>query len=109
MSRRVKGTTLHVPIVHGSHAVWLGNKSSETKSHQWWIYLRPLDNVDLSHFIKHVEFTLHDSFEPAKRSKLPFSKLHCIYLVALTFFILLRCAFVANSLFSQRSQKLRIR
>lgn len=65
--RRVRGTVLHVPIVHGSHAVWQGSRSEETRTHRWWLYLRPLDNVDISHFIKYVEFALHDSFDPPVR------------------------------------------
>jgi YEATS domain-containing protein 4 len=69
--RRVRGTILHVPIVHGSHAVWQGPRGRETRSHRWWLYLRPLDNVDISHFIKCVEFVLHESFDPAVRSTFP--------------------------------------
>lgn len=75
--RRVRGTVLHVPVVHGSHAVWLGNRGSETRSHKWWIYLRPHDNVDISHFIKYVEFALHDSFDPPVRSAFHFMPLPC--------------------------------
>lgn len=66
--RRVRGTVLNVPVVHGSHAVWQGPRGSETRTHRWWLYLRPLDNVDISHFIKYVEFVLHDSFDPPVRS-----------------------------------------
>jgi transcription initiation factor IIF auxiliary subunit len=32
------------------------------------LYIRPFDVVDISHFIKHVEFVLHDSFDPPVRS-----------------------------------------
>lgn len=67
--RRVKGTVLHVPVVHGSHAVWQGPRGSETRTHRWWLYLRPLYNADISHFIKHVEFVLHESFDPPMRSE----------------------------------------
>lgn len=66
-SKRVRGTVLHVPIVHGSHAVWQGPQSTETRSHHWWLYVRPLDTVDISHFIREVEFVLHDSFDPPSR------------------------------------------
>lgn len=66
--RRVKGTVLHVPVIHGSVAQSLGSKATETRSHQWWIYLRPQENVQLSHFIKHVEFVLHESFDRPVRS-----------------------------------------
>lgn len=73
-SRRQRGTVLHVPVVHGSNAVWQGPRSTETRSHRWWLYLRPLDNVDISHFIREVEFVLHESFNPPVRriSEMPY-------------------------------------
>ncbi len=58
---------LNVPVIHGSFAVPLGQRATDTRSHEWWIYLRPEGNIDISHFIKHVEFCLHDSFDPAVR------------------------------------------
>lgn len=57
-SRRKRGVVLHVPVVHESHAVWLGpEKSDESRTHRWHVYLRALDTLalDLSHFIDHVE------------------------------------------------------
>lgn len=65
--KRVRGTVLHVPVVHGSHAINLMDKGSELRSHKWTVYLRPLDNVEISHFIDHVEFVLHESFTPPVR------------------------------------------
>lgn len=62
--KRNRGTVLHVPVVHGSYAKHLGDKGTESRSHEWAVYLRPLDNVDISYFIRHVEFVLHESFEP---------------------------------------------
>lgn len=69
-SRRTRGVVLHVPVVHGSHAVWLGpEKADESRTHRWHVYLRALDTLalDLSHFIDHVEFVLHESFRPPSR------------------------------------------
>lgn len=56
-----------MPVVHGSYAVHLGARGTETRSHRWTVYLRPVDIVDISHFIKHVEFVLHESFDPQTR------------------------------------------
>ena len=62
--KRVKGTQYTVPVVHGSVAIYLGDKGTESRSHKWTVYLRPLEpNVELSYFIRHVEFVLHDSFD----------------------------------------------
>lgn len=72
--KRVKGTVLHVPVIHGSYAKHLGDKGTETRSHEWTVYLRPLQKADLSHFIKCVEFVLHSSFDPPVRrvSEMPY-------------------------------------
>lgn len=70
-SRRTRGVVLHVPVVHGSHAVWLGpEKADESRTHRWHVYLRALDTLalDLSLFIDHVEFVLHESFRPPSRT-----------------------------------------
>lgn len=65
--KRVRGTVLHVPVVHGSYAKYLQDRGTEARSHHWTVYLRPLDNVDISHFIHHVDFVLHESFNPQVR------------------------------------------
>eukprot|EP00177_Eucheuma_denticulatum_P005302 GFKZ01009645.1.p2 GENE.GFKZ01009645.1~~GFKZ01009645.1.p2 ORF type:complete len:217 (-),score=21.36 GFKZ01009645.1:2423-3073(-) len=65
--KRVKGTVLHVPVVHGSHAQYLKDRGTEERSHTWTVYLRPLELVDISHFIHHVDFILHESFSPQTR------------------------------------------
>lgn len=65
--KRAKGTVLHVPIVHGSHAQYLKERGTQERSHKWTVYLRPLDIVDISHFIHHVDFVLHESFTPQIR------------------------------------------
>ncbi|KAI0564818.1 YEATS domain containing protein [Gracilaria domingensis] len=65
--KRVKGVNLHIPVVHGSFAKHLGDKGTESRSHEWTVYLRPLQPANLSHFIRHVEFVLHESFEPQAR------------------------------------------
>jgi hypothetical protein len=56
------------PFVYGSAAFWQGKNISETQhSHKWTVYLRGLENEDLSYFIKSVAFTLHQSFtEPTR-------------------------------------------
>lgn len=72
--KRVKGTVLHVPVIHGSYAKHLGDKGTESRSHEWTVYLRPLQMADISHFIRHVDFALHESFEPSVRrvSEMPY-------------------------------------
>ncbi len=62
------------PIVYGSVAFWLGKKADETVSHKWCVYVRGLNNEDISYFVKEVVFTLHSSFTNHVRTinKFPF-------------------------------------
>src|SRR5436309_2736818 len=50
------------PIIYGSIAFWLGKKADETFTHKWCVYVRGVNNEDISYFIKEVVFTLHTSF-----------------------------------------------
>ena len=56
------------PFVYGSAAFWQGKNIPESQhSHKWTVYLRGLEDEDLSYFIKSVAFTLHQSFaEPIR-------------------------------------------
>mmetsp|Transcript_3785 Transcript_3785/g.6648 ORF Transcript_3785/g.6648 Transcript_3785/m.6648 type:complete len:232 (-) Transcript_3785:384-1079(-) len=58
---RVKDTAIVKPVVYGSIAFFLGKKAVDSHSHRWSIYLRGLEDEDLSYFVKRVEFTLHPS------------------------------------------------
>jgi len=51
------------PIVYGSVAFWLGKKADDKISHKWSVYVRGINNEDISYFVKEVEFTLHASFD----------------------------------------------
>lgn len=64
---RSKGTVFTVPVIHGSVAQHLGDEVTETRTHKWTVYLRPVQQALLSHFIRHVEFVLHSSFTPPTR------------------------------------------
>lgn len=72
--KRVKGTVFTVPIVHGSVAEYLGDDASDAKTHRWTVYVRPYHSAVISHFIRHIEFHLHDSFAtPVRRvSSMPY-------------------------------------
>ncbi|KAF1333972.1 Yeats family protein, partial [Globisporangium splendens] len=59
---RQKNVVVCKPIVYGSVATYLGRKAEETKTHRWSIYVRGVDNEDLSYMISKVVITLHMSF-----------------------------------------------
>ncbi len=68
-SKRMKGVVMIMPFVHGSISTWMGESADNERSHRWTVYLRSLDNADLSHLIRRVVFTLHESFDNHCRSK----------------------------------------
>ena len=50
------------PFIYGSVAINLGKKSKEEATHKWCVYVRGINNENISNFIKSVKFTLHDTF-----------------------------------------------
>jgi hypothetical protein len=62
-----KSEDVRLPIVVGSTVQWLGPAAPEALTHRWTVYVRGVDNEDLSPVIEAVEFRLHDSFvNPAR-------------------------------------------
>lgn len=58
------------PFIVGTVAQLLPeDQKTEEKTHKWTVYLRGLQNEDLSYFISYVVFHLHYSFKDADRSK----------------------------------------
>eukprot|EP00954_Amorphochlora_amoebiformis_P030174 1394277-Amorphochlora_amoeboformis.AAC.2 len=56
--------TIEKPFVYGSAAIAL-NKAEITgpNTHRWTVYVRGLQNEDLSTYISKVSFQLHESFK----------------------------------------------
>ena len=50
------------PFIYGSVAINLGKKSKEETTHKWCVYVRGVNNENISNFIKSVKFILHDTF-----------------------------------------------
>jgi YEATS domain-containing protein 4 len=75
LNSRLDRTTVCLPIVHGSVSFYLGKRAenkNEYQSHQWTLYLRGLNNEDLSTCIEKVVFQLHPSFaQPIREYKHP--------------------------------------
>ena len=51
------------PFVYGSVAFSLGKKSNEDISHKWCVYVRGVNNENISNFVKEVHFILHTTFQ----------------------------------------------
>ena len=62
------------PFIYGSVAIYLGKKSKEEATHKWCVYVRGVNNENISNFIKSVQFTLHTTFpnNVRKINKWPF-------------------------------------
>ena len=75
LNSRLDRTTVCLPIIHGNVSFYLGKKAenkNEYQSHQWTLYLRGLNNEDLSICIEKVVFQLHPSFaQPIREYKHP--------------------------------------
>ena len=50
------------PFVYGSVAISLGKKTKGDITHKWCVYVRGVNNENISNFIKSVQFTLHNTF-----------------------------------------------
>ena len=50
------------PFIYGSVAISLGKKSDKKLTHKWCVYVRGVNNENISNFIKSVQFTLHTTF-----------------------------------------------
>jgi len=72
MSQRLQNVVVEKPIVHGNAAFPLGKEKRDDNSHRWTVYLRGINNEDMSYFIKDVTFKLHESFnEPIRVIRQP--------------------------------------
>ncbi|GBG75486.1 hypothetical protein CBR_g20117 [Chara braunii] len=63
----MKDVEVTVPIAYGTISFWLGKKADEYHSHKWTVYVRAVNNEDLSAIIKKVVFQLHPSFSNPTR------------------------------------------
>jgi YEATS domain-containing protein 4 len=65
------GVSVSKPFLYGNATYLLGQKEGDN-SHRWVLYVRGLDNEDLSYYVKSVTFRLHESFaEPIRVLTVP--------------------------------------
>ena len=69
---RKVNTIYRVPFLYGNYAVQIAHAENavepELHTHNWTLYVRGVNNEDISYYIKKVEFKLHDSFEDPVRT-----------------------------------------
>ncbi|KAK5671395.1 NuA4 histone H4 acetyltransferase complex and the SWR1 complex subunit [Batrachochytrium dendrobatidis] len=69
-AKRVNGLTVSVPFLYGSTATAVTKKDAlvdPTHTHKWAVYVRGINDEDLSYCIKRVLIKLHESFESPNR------------------------------------------
>ena len=64
---RIPDEEFILPISYGSVAYWLGKKADEYHSHEWTVYVRGQNNIDVTEVVESVTFQLHPSFAEPKR------------------------------------------
>ncbi|CAL6289576.1 unnamed protein product [Bathycoccus prasinos] len=64
---RIPDEEFILPISYGSVAYWLGKKADEYHSHEWTVFVRGQNNIDLQEVVESVTFQLHPSFAEPKR------------------------------------------
>lgn len=72
-SRRIKNVSISVPILYGNHAVKLApekrtEKTPPDHTHEWTVFLKPVQDIDLSQLIKKVTFKLHETYDSPVRA-----------------------------------------
>ncbi|KXS10120.1 yeats-domain-containing protein [Gonapodya prolifera JEL478] len=65
---RVKNRQVVKPIIYGSYAQPLIQKSPQGHTHEWIVFVRGADGENISHYVKKVVFKLHESFEVPTRA-----------------------------------------
>lgn len=70
-TKRTKGVSLSRPILYGNEAVRLTVAESSTApsghTHRWKVFVRGINDEDISWMVKRVTFKLHSSFANANR------------------------------------------
>ncbi|KAI9846399.1 MAG: NuA4 histone H4 acetyltransferase complex and the SWR1 complex subunit [Sclerophora amabilis] len=72
-SKRVKGVSIYRPFVYGSIARPIDeNQRPEgipsDHSHQWTVWVKGVDDEDISYWLKKVQFKLHETYANAVRT-----------------------------------------
>jgi YEATS domain-containing protein 4 len=63
MASARKQLIVEKPFIYGNATFWLGKAEKDEHSHKWTVFVRGVENEDLSTYIKEVHFVLHTSFE----------------------------------------------
>ncbi|KAI8930314.1 yeats family-domain-containing protein, partial [Entophlyctis helioformis] len=69
-TKRVKGALFSIPFVYGSIATPITKRDTvadPSHTHRWTVYVRGLDNKDMSFCFKRVTIKLHESFPTPSR------------------------------------------
>ncbi|KAI9723278.1 MAG: NuA4 histone H4 acetyltransferase complex and the SWR1 complex subunit [Candelaria pacifica] len=73
-TKRVKGVSIHRPFVFGSIARPIDPDDKPKNlpaehTHQWTVWVKGVDDEDISYWLKKVQFKLHETYANALRTK----------------------------------------
>ena len=77
-SKRCKGIEVYRPFVHGTIAKPFNDETNPKPpgipaehTHSWTVFVKGVDNKDITHWCKKVQFKLHESIPNPLRSTFP--------------------------------------
>lgn len=77
--KRTKGVSIFRPFVYGSTARMFGPKFPKPEgtpadhTHQWTVFVKGVDDQDITYWCRKVQFKLHDSYPQHHRGMILFT------------------------------------
>jgi YEATS domain-containing protein 4 len=79
--KRVKGVQIFRPFIYGTTARLFNDDTNpkppgtpEDHTHSWTVFVKGVDDADITYWCKKVQFKLHESIPNPLRSKFPSSR-----------------------------------
>lgn len=76
VGKRVKGCQIYRPFVYGTTSRPFDDKKNpkppgvpDDHTHSWQVFVRGVDNTDISYWLRRVQFKLHESIPNPVRSR----------------------------------------
>ncbi|ETN39732.1 uncharacterized protein HMPREF1541_05958 [Cyphellophora europaea CBS 101466] len=71
-SKRVRGVQIHRPFIYGTEAIPFdpANRPKDAPpdhTHKWKVFVRGINNEDISYWLRRVQFKLHDTYANSVR------------------------------------------
>ncbi|KAF3355003.1 Putative transcription initiation factor IIA small chain [Verticillium dahliae VDG1] len=77
LGKRVKGTQVCRPFIYGTTAIPFGPQNPkppgvpDDHTHSWQVFVKGLDDTDITYWLRRIQFKLHESIPNHVRSASP--------------------------------------